>query len=104
LSSDTEAKCQAPTEHDRSRVRSEVLAAGSPIHDISEITESKISDSVVRFGDRSDFGFHKPSRFFNLPSARSESPGTGFGIGSVESVHQKRRLGFFSLVARSGDS
>jgi len=36
----------------------------------------------VRLGAGSVFGFRKPSRFFDLPSARSESSATGFGIGS----------------------
>ena len=40
----------------------------------------------IQFGGSSDFGFHKPSRFFDLPSAHSESPTIGFGIRSVEVV------------------
>ena len=40
----------------------------------------------VRFGTGSDFGFHKPSRFFDLPSAHSESTAAGFGIRSVEVI------------------
>ena len=45
--------------------------------------EPLISILEVRFGTESDFGFHKPFRFFDLPSIRSESPTTGFGMGSV---------------------
>ena len=49
----------------------------------SRTANPQIVDLEVRFGGGSDFGFHNPSRFFGLPSARSEWPTTGFGIGSV---------------------
>ena len=42
-----------------------------------------IASSEVRFGTGSDFGFHNPSPFFDLPSAHSESPHLKFGIRSV---------------------
>ena len=45
--------------------------------------------SEVRFGGGSDFGFHKPSTFFDLPAVRSESHTTGFGIRSVSVIDGK---------------
>ena len=54
---------------------------------------TQIAESAVRFGTGSDFGFHKPSRFFDLPSSRSESRLGRLGIRSVgvgvRSGHQK---------------
>jgi hypothetical protein len=72
--------------HHKSAIAPEVLSAGSPKHVTPHVTEPQISDSAVRFGAGSDFGFHKPSRFFDLTVTRSESPTTGFGIGSVSVV------------------
>jgi hypothetical protein len=45
--------------------------------------------SEFRFGGGSVFGFHKPFRFFYLTAIRSESPTTGFGMGSVSVVDGK---------------
>ena len=61
--------------------------AGSATHDIQDI--SKRRQLEFRFGGDSDFGFRKPCRFFDLPSARSESPATGFGMGSVSVIDGK---------------
>ena len=60
-----------------------LLNAGSPTRDIPCIAKPQIALSEIQFGARSDFGFHKPFRFFDLPASRPESPTTGFGIGSV---------------------
>jgi len=46
----------------------------------------ELAGSAVRFGAGSDFGLEKPSCFFGLPSSRSESPTTRFGMGSVVST------------------
>jgi len=55
---------------------------------------AQIAISAVRFGAGSDFGFHNPSRFFDLPSSRSESRRRKFGMGSVSvgdrSGHRKK--------------
>ena len=50
------------------------------------------------FGAGSDFGFHKPFRFFDLPASRSESPTTGFGIGSVGIGPTVKTLGILQLT------
>ena len=60
------------------------LDAGSTGRYIQYSEELKIAISEIRFGARSDFGFHKPFRFFDFPASRSESPTTGFGMGSGE--------------------
>ena len=60
-----------------------MLDAGSPIHGIPNIAELKIAVSEIRLSTRSVFDFHKPSRFFDLHAARSESSTIRFGIGSV---------------------
>ena len=49
-----------------------MLDAGSPTRDILNIAKPPTTISEFRFGARSEFGFHKPSRFFDLPSIRSE--------------------------------
>jgi len=56
----------------------EVLSAESPV----EISEFQLGGGSV-------FGYKKPSPFFDLPAARSESPATGFGIRSVSVVDGK---------------
>ena len=56
---------------------------------IPYIEEPQIADSEIQFGGSSDFGFHKPSRIFDLPASRSESLTTGFGIRSVSIAGQK---------------
>ena len=99
-----ETKCPETDDHHGSAKIPEVLDAGSPKHGILDITAPQIAVPEIRFGTRSDFGFHKPSPFFDLPAIRSELPTIRIGMGSVQSVCQYRRLGFFSLVTRSGDS
>jgi hypothetical protein len=61
--------------------------------DIALGSGQEISDKlrVRKFGAGSDFGFHKPSRFFDLPTTRSESPAAGIGIGSVSVGDRKTR-------------
>ena len=49
----------------------------------SRTVNLQIAYSEVWFGGSSDFGSHNPSPFFELPSACSEWPATGFGIVSV---------------------
>jgi hypothetical protein len=77
-------------------------------HDIPDIQAPEISDSEVRFGRGSDFGFKKPSRFFGLPSSRSESTTTRFGMGSVSAVrqkgHRKRRYDSSTLRGNGKES
>jgi hypothetical protein len=61
----------------------------TPTHDIPNSEATKLANSVVRLGAGSDFGFHKPSRFFGVPAPRLESPTIRFGMGSVSAVRQK---------------
>ena len=57
--------------------------------DIPDIAAPPIAVSWIRFGGSSVFGFHEPSRFFDLPATRSESTATGFGMGSVSVACRK---------------
>ena len=52
----------------------------------------------VRFGARSDFGFKKPCRFFDLPASRPEFHTIGFGMGSVEVGSTEKTLGILRLA------
>jgi hypothetical protein len=61
-------------------------------------TERKIAVSAVRFGDGSDFGFHKPFRFFDLPTTRSESRLRRFGIVSVGVGSAEKTLRILQLA------
>ena len=59
---------------------------------------SKCRQLRVRFGRSSVFGFLKPFPFFGLPATRSESPATGFGIGSVSVVRHKGHRKTFGIL------
>jgi hypothetical protein len=53
------------------------------MRDTRDIADPQIAVSEFQFGVGSVFGFHKPFRFFDLAAARSQSPITWLGIGSV---------------------
>ena len=56
----------------------------------------------VRFGPGSVFGSQNPSRFFDLPSARSELPRQlarhAFGFGRRAEAPSGKRLGFLNFA------
>ena len=63
-----------------------------------QINRTPVRFGEVRFGGGSDFGLYKPFRFFDLPSFRSESPTTGFGMGSVGVGSTEKTLGILQLT------
>jgi hypothetical protein len=95
MRSDKETKYQASTDHDGSSETTEVLDPGSTQNIIPGIAEPSVAGSKTRLAGGSRFGFHKPFRFFDLLTRRSESPSTGFAIGSLrvdnQRCHQKIR-------------
>ena len=54
--------------------------------------------SAVRFGGGSDFGFHKPSPFFDLTASRSESRLRRLGLGSVGVGSAEKTLRILQLA------
>ena len=82
----------SPGRHPENLPRPEAHDEPSP-QNVPDIAAPPIAVPEFRLGGSSEFGFRKPSRFFDLPTARSESTATGFGIGSVSVIdgkgHQK---------------
>jgi len=71
------------------------------MHDLAVGAAPAHAGSAARFGAGSDFGFEKPSSFFDLPAPRSETRrrrvryGVGFGERSVGPP--ENRLRFFGF-------